>query len=204
MDGFNDPRKGNNRTYRRTINIENPKGDIFYLFDRRYKSYISPSFFRCRGENDNRESCGELSSNLSHLISAASRIQDLRRLVVKEDRKDDRKHEGQNVSIFPSYLGPGMKFSGVGRKGEPFNWTEALTRVSLIRKGMVSRLWCARVQIRKLWMNRYLPFMRLTNAANISKLCPVPLNTNWYFKIFALPSLHRVGMKWTWNARSTL
>lgn len=81
MDGFNDPRKGNNRTYRRTINIENPKGDIFYLFDRRYKSYISPSFFRCRGENDNRESCGELSSNLSHLISAASQIQDLRRLV---------------------------------------------------------------------------------------------------------------------------
>lgn len=93
-----------------------------------------------------------------------------------------------------------MKFSGVGRKSEPFNWTEALTRVSLIRKGMISRLVCAYpVQIRKLWMNRYLPFMRLTNAANISKLSPVPLNTNWYFKIFALPSLYRVGMKWTWS-----
>lgn len=99
-------------------------------------------------------------------------------MVKAYDRKDDRKHGAKRVSIFPSYLGE-VKFSGVGRKGEAFNWTEALTRVSLIRKGMVSRLACAYpVQIRKLWMNRYLPFMRLTNAANISKLCPVPLNTN--------------------------
>lgn len=47
MDGFNDPRKGNNRTYRRTINIEK---EIYFIYSIVVVNLISlPPFFVAGG-----------------------------------------------------------------------------------------------------------------------------------------------------------
>lgn len=83
MDGFNDPRKGNNWTYRQTINIENPTRYVYSMVVINLKSRPSPSPFfdplqrgRSSREN-NRKSCRDprIIFQQSHLISAESRTE---------------------------------------------------------------------------------------------------------------------------------